>query len=164
MVLEFWVSVRKFWVPDLETAHISTIWYVLYPSIWLLLDGLKWRYYSAKFITSVSSLCHSCCSSVESMMAIKSSYWWVPRWLVRWICARKVLIHLGQGMVAGDEHLSAFDFLACRLFSAVMVLSFLWVFAPLCRAARHLFRFCAASSQVTGFRLKDLIDPFKVSL
>ena len=52
-----------------------------------------------------------------------SSFWWAHRWLIRPICARKVLIQLGQGMVAGDGHLSAFDFLACRLFSAAMVLS-----------------------------------------
>ena len=88
----------------------------------------------------------------------------VGGWLVRPICARKVLVQLGQGMVAGDEQLSAFDFLACRLFSTVMVLSFSWATAPLCRAAHHSLRFCAVSSQVSGFRLKDLRDPFKVSL
>ena len=57
-------------------------------------------------------------------MTIQSSHRWVRRWLVRPLCARKVLVQLGQGMMAGDEHLSAFDFLACRLVSVMMVLSF----------------------------------------
>ena len=34
---------------------------------------------------------------------------------------------------------------------------------PLCKAACYSLRFCAASSQVSGFRLKDLRDPFNVS-
>ena len=39
-----------------------------------------------------------CCSSVDLMMTIESTYWLVRRWLVRPICARKVLVQLGQVM------------------------------------------------------------------
>ena len=98
------------------------------------------------------------------MITIWTSFQWVRKWLMRPICALKILSRFGQGIAARGDGLSLFDFLAYRFLYAVEFLSLSCSFSPLCRATRHLLRFLAACSQVTGFLRNDFRDSFKLFL
>ena len=76
-------------------------------------------------------------SSVNSTRTISSSWgWdslslWVRRWLVRPICARKVLVQCEQGMVAAVGDLKTLLFLSCLRCSTAAILLASWDFAAL---------------------------------
>ena len=88
----------------------------------------------------------------------------VHRWLVRPILARKVLLQLGQGRLSPGSTVLALSFLVSLLSSATRERFSSQFTAPLCVRERQPGLSVTASSQVSGFMLKDLREAFKVSL
>lgn len=88
----------------------------------------------------------------------------VRRWLKSLICACKVLLQWGQGMVAGAGGLRALFFLSWLCFSAEALWSDLYWRAPAWTAARQLALSDAACFHDDGPMPKAVKEPFSVSL
>ena len=86
------------------------------------------------------------------------------RWLIKPICARKVLWQCGQGMVAAAGELFALSFLTCRRCTAAAVLLASQSLAPFWTEVRQQLLSCAAISHASGQMSKALRDALRLSL
>ena len=92
--------------------------------------------------------------------------WWVRRWLIRPIRARKVLAHWGQDNGAGAcaEGLMQRAFRAARLVLAVSMRCCSYAAAPLWIALRHADWSCASVSHELWSNPKSSMEALSVSL